>query len=123
MAIAIHANKLGLLLDPMNGLFDLEQGVLRTLHGLSFLQDPTRIFRAARYCTRFNMHLHKATLLQLQQATSIIQIGQVLSRTRIGIELEKIFEEVHPQRCWKQLCEWGSMDTLATNLVLHHSPF
>ena len=107
MAIAIHKNKLGLLLDPLNGLLDLEEGVLRTLHGLSFLQDPTRIFRAARYSARFNMHLHDATLLQLQQATRIIQIGQMLSRTRIGIELEKILEEVHPQKCWQQLCEWG----------------
>ena len=107
MAIAIHRNKIGLLLDPMNGLVDLKQGVLRTLHGLSFLQDPTRIFRAARYCTRFNLQLDDATLLQLNQATGIIRIGQMLTRTRIGIELEKIFEEVHPQQCWKQVCEWG----------------
>ena len=107
MAIAIHRNKLGLLLDPMHGLLNLEQGVLRTLHGLSFLQDPTRIFRASRYCTRFNMHLDSPTLLQLQQATSIIQIGKMLSHSRIGIELEKIFTENHPERCWNQLCQWG----------------
>lgn len=107
MAIAIHQNKLGLLLDPMNGLVDLEHGILRTLHGLSFLQDPTRIFRAARYATRFNMHLQPTTLLQLQQATNIIQIGKMLSRTRIGIEMEKIFEEKHPERCWNELCRWG----------------
>ena len=46
MAIAIHMNKLGLLLDPMQGLEDLANRQLQTLHGLSFLQDPTRIFKA-----------------------------------------------------------------------------
>ena len=107
MAIAIHMNKLGLLLDPMHGLRDLENRQLQTLHGLSFLQDPTRIFRAARYSARFNMRLQSATLMQLQEATSIIQIGEMLSRTRIGIELEKIFDEAHPEQCWHRLNEWN----------------
>ena len=37
--------------------------------------------------------------MQLEEATSIIQIGKMLSRTRIGIELEKIFDETHPDQC------------------------
>ncbi len=106
MAIAVHMNKLGLLLDPMNGMMDLEQKRLRTLHGLSFLQDPTRIFRAARYSARFSTTLHPSTLAQLREATSIIQVGDMLSLTRIGIELEKIFEEPHPYQCWDRLKEW-----------------
>ena len=124
MAIAVHMNKLGLLLDPMNGLVDLDRDELRTLHSLSFLQDPTRIFRAARYSTRFNMTLHPATLLQMQQAITTIKVGEMLSLTRVGIELKKIFEEPHPEHCWKRLNEWGVWTTWQSawsSITLHHT--
>ena len=107
MAIAVHMNKLGLLLDPMNGLLDLQRSELRTLHGLSFLQDPTRIFRAARYTTRFKMNLHPGTQVQMQRAIQTIQIGDMLTLTRIGIELEKIFDEPQPKLCWQKLNDWN----------------
>ena len=107
IAIALHKPQLGLILDPFDGLTDLRQGCIRSLHGLSFLQDPTRIFRASRYSARFNMPISISTQLQIEQATTQICPGEMLTRTRIGIELSKIFKEEQPHRCWKLLIQWN----------------
>ncbi|HRK88533.1 MAG TPA: poly-A polymerase, partial [Anaerolineales bacterium] len=49
MALRLDGEGLGVLLDPMDGRSDLERGTIRILHPLSFVDDPTRIFRAIRY--------------------------------------------------------------------------
>jgi len=49
MAIRIDGDHFGELLDPLNGQADLEEGLIRVLHPHSFIDDPTRIFRAIRY--------------------------------------------------------------------------
>ena len=51
----------GELLDPHGGLDDLRAGLLRVLHERSFIDDPTRALRAARYAARFGFELDKAT--------------------------------------------------------------
>lgn len=107
IAIALHKPQLGLILDPFDGLADLRQGCIRSLHGLSFLQDPTRIFRASRYSARFNMPISTSTRLQVEQATALIRPGEMLTRTRIGIELSKVFKDEQPHRCWKLLVQWN----------------
>src|SRR3954451_22837564 len=49
------------LLDPHGGKSDLEQGLLRVLHDRSFVDDPTRAIRAARYASRFGFRLEPRT--------------------------------------------------------------
>src|SRR5512143_772250 len=51
----------GELIDPHGGLADLRAGVLRVLHGRSFIDDPTRALRAARYAARFGFELEGGT--------------------------------------------------------------
>ena len=107
MAIALTGVQFGLFIDPFMGLESLESKEMYTLHPLSFLDDPTRIFRASRYCSRFNMTLSTNTAAQLQQALSTIQLRTMLTLQRVGIELEKIFKETHPNNAWTLLQQWN----------------
>ena len=56
----------GPLLDPHGGQADLQAGLIRVLHERSFTDDPTRIFRAARYAARFGFTVEPHTLALLQ---------------------------------------------------------
>ena len=106
MAISIHPQTFGLLLDPFGGLCSLENGHFHTLHGLSFLQDPTRIFRASRYAARFNIQPSASVRIQIHGALQGVQPGIELTWTRIGIELDKILHEPNPTACFEYLSDW-----------------
>jgi tRNA nucleotidyltransferase (CCA-adding enzyme) len=62
MAIRLDGDYFGELLDPLNGRSDLERGLVRVLHDRSFVDDPTRIFRAIRYETRYGFKIESETL-------------------------------------------------------------
>ncbi len=55
MALSLNDGSLGLLLDPFNGAADIEARVIRILHSYAFLEDPSRLIRAARFCHPFWM--------------------------------------------------------------------
>src|SRR5262249_56069710 len=61
MAIELSSRDFGLI-DPLGGRLDLARRRLRVLHPLSFVEDPTRIFRAARYAARLGLSLDAATI-------------------------------------------------------------
>ena len=105
MALALHDSQFGLLIDPFSGREALQEGSISLLHPLSLLQDPTRIFRASRYASRFNFQFN-VTKQQIS-ALHTIEIPKQLSLQRIGIELEKIFAEDHPTHCFEFLVSWG----------------
>ena len=92
MAASLGPADLGRLIDPFGGRSDLEQRVLRVLHNLSFIDDPTRIFRAIRYEARhgFRLEEHSARL-----ARGCIEMGLVgdLSSARLRDELVALLEE------------------------------
>lgn len=91
MAVRIDGEHYSELLDPLNGRDDLENKVIRILHPRSFIDDPTRIFRAIRYEGRYSFQLESATLRSINsESTSIIMR---LSGERIRHELDLIFEE------------------------------
>lgn len=81
-----------ILVDPLGGRHDLERSRLRILHPLSFVEDPTRIFRAARYGARLNLAPDPWTASCLDLA---IELGpyRALSGQRIVAELELILRE------------------------------
>ena len=89
MAIALGPSELGRLLDPYGGLRDLHQRVLRVLHGLSFHDDPTRAFRAARFAARFDFRLapQTATLLGAARRAGVLD---ALGIERLGAELDRM---------------------------------
>jgi len=91
MAIALGDEALTLL-DPLGGAGDAEAKRLRVLHPLSFVEDPTRIFRAARYAARLGFALDGWT----ERCRALaLELGPyaVLSPARIAAELERILAE------------------------------
>jgi tRNA nucleotidyltransferase (CCA-adding enzyme) len=92
MAASLGPADFGRLVDPHGGRVDLEARVLRVLHNLSFIDDPTRIFRAVRYEARYGLRLdeHSARL-----ARGCIEMGLVgdLSSARLRDELVALLED------------------------------
>src|SRR5207245_5565760 len=92
MAASLKGDDFGRLVDPFGGRADLEARRIRVLHNLSFIDDPTRIFRAIRYENRlgFGMDEHTTRL-----ARGTIEMGLVgdLSSARLRDELVALLEE------------------------------
>jgi tRNA nucleotidyltransferase (CCA-adding enzyme) len=92
MAVSLAADDFGRLVDPFGGRADLESKVLRVLHNLSFVDDPTRIFRAIRYEARYGFRLdeHSERL-----ARACIEMGLVgdLSSARLRDELVALLDD------------------------------
>ncbi|WP_197460492.1 CCA tRNA nucleotidyltransferase [Thermodesulfatator autotrophicus] len=85
----------GQIVDFYGGVADIFSQKLRVLHVLSFIDDPTRIFRAARYATRFNLELTKTTLRAIDLALKFETLN-LLTPARLRNEFLRIFEEKEP---------------------------
>ena len=85
------------LLDPAGGMEDLEARVIRALHRNSFIDDPTRMFRAVRYEQRFGFRIDDATLDWMRDAIVAGHMNAV-SGDRWRHEIERILQEAHAGR-------------------------
>ena len=83
------------MLDPSDGYSDILGKQIRVLHDRSFIDDPTRIFRAYRFATRFGFTIESSTAKILHEAIPVIQR---LSGERIRHELDLILREEYPER-------------------------
>jgi tRNA nucleotidyltransferase (CCA-adding enzyme) len=106
-AMALPLDSRGELLDPHGGLEDLRAGLLRVLHQRSFVDDPTRALRAARYAARFGFELEPETA-QLLRDTDL----STVSEDRTENELRRIAAEDRPAAALRLLAEWGVMPSL-----------
>ena len=104
-AMAIPLADPALLLDPYDGMVDLEAGVLRVIHERSFVDDPTRAIRAARYATRFGFGIEEGTR-ELLLATDL---GSITPERRWA-ELVKLAEEEAAPRALELLAGWGLVE-------------
>lgn len=111
MAVALHPERLGDVLDPHGGYHDLKQGRLRVLHGLSFHDDPTRMFRAARFCARFGFQLTEDTAGLLRSAVRSGALD-LLGTERLGQELDRILREPTADRALALLDQWRLLSPL-----------
>ncbi|MEE9232423.1 MAG: CBS domain-containing protein [Nitrospirales bacterium] len=97
-ALAIRLNRTpGELLDFFGGRRDLKDKIVRVLHSLSFVEDPTRVFRAIRFEQRFGFQISKETQCFIQQAETM-DLFHRLSGSRLGNELIHIFKELAPAK-------------------------
>jgi tRNA nucleotidyltransferase (CCA-adding enzyme) len=92
MAVSLKGEDFGRLVDPFHGRRDLEAKRIRVLHNLSFIDDPTRIFRAIRYESRYGFRMDEHTQ---RLARGTIEMGLVgdLSSARLRDELTALLEE------------------------------
>jgi tRNA nucleotidyltransferase (CCA-adding enzyme) len=101
------------LLDPHGGRGDLEQGLLRVLHDHSFVDDPTRAIRAARYASRFRFTLEPKTE-QLLRETDLTTVSADRRRT----ELERLAAEANACAGFELLGDWGVIDLRSGGIEL-----
>lgn len=88
LALRLDGSHYGELHDYWGGVDDLHDGIVKVLHSLSFVDDPTRILRAIRFEQRFNFSIDERTLELLLEARPLIER---LSGERIRHELNNIF--------------------------------
>jgi tRNA nucleotidyltransferase (CCA-adding enzyme) len=101
-AMAVPLSEPRDLIDPYDGQEDLRRGVLRVIHDGSFVDDPTRAIRAARYAARLGFELEERTG-ELIRATDL---GTVTPERRAS-ELRRLAEEETGVKGLELLAEWG----------------
>jgi tRNA nucleotidyltransferase (CCA-adding enzyme) len=114
MAIRLDGAHFGQLLDPLNGGVDLENKIIRVLHDKSFIDDPTRIFRAIRYETRYSFNLEPSTLNLINSES--LSVLSKLSGERIRNELDLIFDEEKAPPILLRVANLGILDSIHSNL-------
>jgi tRNA nucleotidyltransferase (CCA-adding enzyme) len=112
-AMAIPLQGEARLIDPRGGQRDLEQGLLRALHDRSFVDDPTRAIRAARYASRFDFRLEPHTE-ELLRATDLTTVSADRRRT----ELERLAAEANACDGFELLADWGLIDLRPSGIEL-----
>jgi tRNA nucleotidyltransferase (CCA-adding enzyme) len=104
MALSLNENCFGELIDYFGGCSDLEQDLVRVMHNLSFVEDPTRILRAVRFEKRYQMTLEPQTLKLLKEAVRSKMLARVSSE-RVWEELRSILLEPRPDLALARLME------------------
>src|SRR6202451_2571920 len=102
MALSLNEGSRGLLLDPFNGVADIEAKLIRILHNYSFLEDPSRLIRATRFATRFHWQLEERTQARYDVAKESKYIDHIL-RSSIGHEIAALAHEDDPLQVVKNL--------------------
>ena len=92
LAVSLKGEDFGRLVDFFGGLRDLEAGVVRVLHNLSFIDDPTRLFRALRYENRYGFRMEAHTQGLARACVEMELVGE-LSSARLRDELEALLSE------------------------------
>jgi len=106
MAVSLKGDDFGRLVDPFGGLGDLESRVLRVLHNLSFIDDPTRIFRAIRYENRYGFRMDGHTAALARACVEMNLVGE-LSSARLRDELQLLLGEERIGDAVRRLAELG----------------
>ncbi len=94
------------IIDPFSGIDDLKNRIIRILHERSFIDDPTRIFRAIRFAKRFNFKIERKTLILLKRAIKESYLTTI-SYQRIFHELNLILKEKKFDKMFFSLSQLG----------------
>lgn len=110
MAASLSPETFGKLLDPAGGHLDIRRRKIRVLHALSFIEDPTRIFRAIRYAVRLGFTLDK----EIRRLLKAAGIGEypALSGQRLLAEIDLTSAEARPHRALVALGRAGAFRLL-----------
>lgn len=113
LAIQFDPDRYGELLDFYGGENDLKRGLIRVLHNLSFVEDPTRMLRAARLEQRLGFQIEARTEELLRNALDLLN---PVSGERIYHELQLIFREAEPEHALLRLDDLGILRQIHPSL-------
>src|SRR3989454_9719657 len=116
LAIRLNVSRFGELVDFYGGLRDLEAKTIRVLHARSFVDDPTRVFRAIRFEQRFGFRIEKHTLNLLKEAAASDLVHR-LSGPRLRNEVMRLLSEQAPIRTIRRMAEFDLLRFLHTGLA------
>jgi len=117
-AIALSLNRAsrGLLLDPMNGLADIERHELRSVSTYGFYDDPSRLLRLARFQVRLGYTVEERTRMQVANSHEA-EVEKSIPAKALGEELRRISAEDNPAEILKVLDEYGLATLLSPGLT------
>lgn len=119
IAISLNPASRGLLLDPTNGLADLENREVRALSIHSFTNQPIRLLRAVRYCARMEFKLESRTAdwfaLALERG-----LQENMDPEGVGVELKQLGSEQNPAAILKAWESHGLIATIHPQLARRH---
>ena len=115
LAIRLNASRFGEVVDCHDGRRDLQDKTIRVLHGLSFIDDPTRVFRAIRYEQRLGFQLDRNTAVLMTEA---VKMGLVhrLSPSRLSAELLHVLSEREPVNILARLADFNLLQFIHPRL-------
>jgi len=114
LAMRLDGHHYGELYDYWGGLGDLKAKLVKVLHSLSFVDDPTRILRAVRYEQRYEFSLDERTENLLLEAKELLMR---VSGDRIRHEFDRIFEEKNAAQMFERLNELTILETIHPHLI------
>jgi tRNA nucleotidyltransferase/poly(A) polymerase len=114
MALSLNAGSYGLLMDPLNGVADIENRELRLVSNYGFIEDPIRMVRATRLMARLGWQMDEKTAARYETGKQEGYISAASAFQR-GYETEEIVHEEDPLRVLRRLESEGWMKVLAPN--------
>jgi len=112
MALSLNEGSYGLLMDPLNGVADIENRELRLVSNYGFIEDPIRMVRAVRLMARLGWQMDEKTQARYETGKEEGYISAA-SPFQLGYEAEEIVHEEDPLRVLKRLESEGWMKVLA----------
>lgn len=119
MAIQLNPEHFGTLMDFFNSQSDLKQKTIKVLHNLSFVEDPSRIFRAVRFEQRMGFQISSHTKRLIANAVDMKLFGKT-DDTRFLSELKIIFSEENPLPAMERLARFNLFQFLWPQLRPHY---
>jgi len=118
MALSLNKENFGEIMDFFGGRKDLKEKRIKVLHKMSFIEDPTRIFRAVRFEQRLGFTMDDQTE-KLARTTIEMDIVKELTGVRIRDELVSILDEEKPWKPLKRLYELGALRKIGLNVEIN----
>ena len=115
MAIQLNPERFGTLVDYFNSQNDLKERRIRVLHNLSFVEDPTRIFRAIRFEQRLDFRITRHSARLIKNAVQMHMFDR-FSGARFFTELKLILSEDHPLASLRRMAAFGLFPVLWPDL-------
>jgi hypothetical protein len=112
MALSLNEGSYGLLMDPLNGVADIENREFRLVSNYGFIEDPVRMVRAARFTARLGWQMEEKTRARYETGKTEGYISAMSAFLR-GYEVEEIVHEEDPLRVMRGLEAEGWMKKLA----------